>query len=83
MEEAPYCPALTQRQISRGINAGNLAVTDAGLERWCPQCRSYWPLDSSFWSRGQGKPYNMQSECKACVSDRRRPKQNRRPAEAA
>ena len=46
--------------------------TDLGVEKFCPECREYWPLDDEFWyfqwrsTETKGKVKQYTNVCKAC-----------------
>lgn len=47
--------------------------TDLGIEKYCPHCDEYWPLDDAFWwPRGTSKKGGQlwSSVCKACYDER-------------
>lgn len=53
--------------------------TELGKEKFCPECKEYWPLDSEFWSKriavlsGGNTSIRYESACKCCYSIRYRP----------
>jgi len=65
--EGLVCPALTRRQIERGLWSGRLRFDpDLGLEQRCAKCRDYYPLDTEFFYFRSSSSIGTLSYCKAC-----------------
>ena len=55
-------------------------ITSLGLEKKCPHCKEFWPADPEFYHRRRNsEPFEPQSYCKACVTERCNELRNRIP----
>lgn len=74
--ESLYCPIPSPASIQFGLASGRMRLTEIGLERLCPCCHEFWPLDTEFWRIHTGTPSGVQARCRACAavdrSERRR-----------
>lgn len=67
--EGHVCPALTPKQIERGMRKGKLHLTELGLERVCGHCGELLPLDTEFWRYMPRASTGVHSWCKACAEE--------------
>ena len=81
--DAPACPVVPPQKVRAAIAKGNLRLTDRGGERWCPGCSEWWPADTEFWHLASSKQMGLQTYCRACMSDRRRERYERKEKEVA
>ena len=42
---------------------------DHGVEKLCANCSTWWPTDSDFLTRHDGRPTGLASRCRACSTD--------------
>lgn len=73
-KENPFSPILSSRSINILKNRGILRADPVlGLEKKCPCCDDWWPMDTQFFCYTCGR---LESWCRACASqvrmDRRR-----------
>ena len=73
--EGPYCPIPNKMTLLRGVNTRRYILTELGLEKLCPKCREYWPLDSEFYHCNLNGV--MPGYCAGCEAEWKRDKKSR------
>ncbi len=67
-----YCPLQPVRLVAKRLASGKCILTDLGLEKRCPKCDSYWPMDTQFWFASKTED-GLFAWCRACYMARRWP----------
>lgn len=72
-----YTPLMKDGLMQNRLATGKALIDDElGLQKWCPDCKEYWPQDTLFWAIHDCKPDGLQSTCKACQLGKSREKRN-------
>ncbi|MGO2235555.1 MAG: hypothetical protein ACTH5B_15910 [Marinomonas sp.] len=72
-----YTPLMPPQLLSKRLaNGKGIIDPELGLQKWCPDCKEYWPQDTLFWAIHDCKPDGLQSTCKACQLGKSREKRN-------
>jgi hypothetical protein len=58
--------------MAKRLASGKCILTDLGLEKRCPKCDSYWPMDTKFWFASKTED-GLFAWCRACYTARRWP----------
>jgi hypothetical protein len=67
-----FCPLQRPRLIELRLRSGKCIRTDLGLEKRCPRCELYWPMDTEFWFPSN-KEDGLFGWCRACYLKHRWP----------
>lgn len=67
--------SITEKALVLGLRNGRYRISDIGLEKRCPDCGDWWPVDDEFYfvqrERGVERPSAC---CKACYLARYKPR---------
>ncbi len=65
------------------MTQATLRETELGIEKRCPRCTDWWPLDETFWFRylKRGRPA-WSSQCRACCNETKAERRRRQMAVA-
>lgn len=57
-----YTPLMPPQLLSKRLaNGKGIIDPELGLQKWCPDCKEYWPQDTLFWEY----QYTNPTGCKA------------------
>lgn len=60
-----------ERALKRRMLNGSFQITVDGLEKKCPRCNEFYPLDSTFWPKNANASDQCSFICKACDNTRK------------
>lgn len=64
------------------MQSGQYIAGSTGIEKRCPKCGDYWPIDTEFWFTHTSTADGLHTWCKACYLERRYPARYGMPARA-
>jgi len=67
-----YCPLQPAHLVARRLQSGKCILSDLGLEKECPKCKCFWPMDTEYWFASRTED-GLFGWCRACYTERRWP----------
>lgn len=68
-----FSPLVDPRLLRLRLERRTCVLTPCGLEKLCPRCRQYWPMDTEFWFANRGTSDGLFQWCRACYVEFRWP----------
>lgn len=67
-----FCPLQRPELVARRLRTGKCIRTEVGLEKHCPKCDDYWPMDTEFWFASKTED-GLFAWCRSCYTKHRWP----------
>ena len=68
-----FCPVQRPDLVAKRLRSGKCILSEAGLEKLCAKCASYWPMDTEFWFPVRSASDGLHNWCRACYVAQRWP----------
>lgn len=68
-----FSPLVRPELLEKRLASGKCIRSEAGIEKRCPKCNTYWPMDTEFFYPARSEADGLFDWCRACYIKHRWP----------